>query len=235
VFKISTGVRDVLINPVLLLLVVMTLKCGRGVGDFILGELNGVSQAIIITPWLSPETARLLTSLAKNGARITLVTTDDTENQSHARALPMLYEEVEARKQGSKALITAGALLLLLGIIMTVPATTLSVLAILAGIVVLLLGLPRTVQVRRTPIDLVILPRGTNLHAKLVIIPERGLVGVGSANMTSSGLHNNIECWVWLGGEPYVREALAFVESLTGRGFSAPRGFREAPRTHGQS
>jgi hypothetical protein len=54
----------------------------------------------------------------------------------------------------------------------------------------------------------------------LVIIPERGLVGVGSANMTSSGLHNNIECWTWLNGEDAVKSALGFVRSLTGRDFA---------------
>ncbi len=214
----------------------MTLKCGRGLGDVILGELNGASQAIIITPWLSPETARHLTNLAKNGARITLVTTDDTENQSHVKALPMLYETVvEKKKPGNRAVAITGAILLILGITTIMITTAIGVLGILAGIALLVLGLPRTVQVRRSPIDLVILPKTTNLHAKLVIIPEKGLVGVGSANMTSSGLHNNIECWVWLGGESYVREALAFVESLTGRGFPTPRGGREAPRTHGQS
>jgi phosphatidylserine/phosphatidylglycerophosphate/cardiolipin synthase-like enzyme len=229
VFKISTGVRDVLINPVSLLLVVMTLKCGRGVGDVILGELDSASQAIIITPWLSPETARLLTSLAKNGARITLVTTDDTENQSHVKALPMLYETVEEKKPGNRAVAITGASLLVISIATIMITTVIGVLGILAGIVLLVLGLPRTKQVRKSPIDLVILPKTTNLHAKLVIIPEKGLVGVGSANMTSSGLHNNIECWVWLSGESYVREALAFAEGLAGR------GLHEAPRTHGQS
>jgi phosphatidylserine/phosphatidylglycerophosphate/cardiolipin synthase-like enzyme len=208
----------VLINPVLLLLVRMSLKCGRGVGDFILGELNGASQAIIITPWLSPETARLLTSLAKNGARITLVTTDDTENQSHARALPMLYETVEEKKPGNRAVVITGALLLVISIALLFITTVIGVLGILAGIALLVLGLPRTVQARRSPIDLVILPKGTNLHAKLVIIPEKNLVGVGSANMTSSGLHSNIECWTWLSGEDVVGSAVSFVEELTGRG-----------------
>jgi phosphatidylserine/phosphatidylglycerophosphate/cardiolipin synthase-like enzyme len=207
----------------------MALKCGRGVGDVILGELNGASQAIIITPWLSPETARLLTSLAKNGARITLVTTDDTENQSHVKALPMLYETVVVRRPGNRAVVITGALLLVISIVTIMITTVIGALGILAGIALLVLGLPRAKQVRKSPIDLVILPKTTNLHAKLVIIPEKNLVGVGSANMTSSGLHNNIECWVWLGGESYVREALAFVESLTGR------GLHEVPRTHGQS
>jgi phosphatidylserine/phosphatidylglycerophosphate/cardiolipin synthase-like enzyme len=202
----------------------MTLKCGRGVGDFILGELNGARQAIIITPWLSPETARLLTSLAKNGASITLVTTDDTENQSHARALPMLYETVEEKKPGNRAVAITGAILLVISIALLMITAVVGVLGILAGIVLLVLGLPRTVQVRRTPIDLVILPRGTNLHAKLVIIPEKNLVGVGSANMTSSGLHSNIECWTWLGGEDAVRDALEFVKSLTGRELTSPQG-----------
>jgi phosphatidylserine/phosphatidylglycerophosphate/cardiolipin synthase-like enzyme len=202
----------------------MTLKCGRGVGDVILGELNGASQAIIITPWLSPETARLLTSLAKNGARITLVTTDDTENQSHVKALPMLYETVvEKKKPGNRAVVITGAILLVISIATIMITTVIGVLGILAGIVLLVLGLPRTRRVMRSPIDLVILPKTTNLHAKLVIIPEKNLVGVGSANMTSSGLHNNIECWTWLGGEDAVRNALEFARSLTGRELTSPQ------------
>ncbi len=187
-------------------------------GDYIIGELNGASQAIIVTPWISPETARLLAGLARSGARITLVTTDDTENQSHVRALPMLYETVAGEKKpGNRVAAVTGAVLLILGIAMVMSTTVIGVLGILAGITALALGLPRTRRIARPLVDLVILPKDANLHAKLVIIPERGLVGVGSANMTSSGLHNNIECWAWLRGEPYVREALAFVESITGR------------------
>jgi len=192
------------------------LRCGRGVGDFILGELNGANRIIIITPWLSPETARLLRSLAKK-ASVTLVTTDDDENTSHVKALELLRERVVVKTPGNTGLVFTGLFLILVSAVLAVRVSAWFLLIAPAGGVLLARGLPRERQVPKTPFDVIILPKTTNLHAKLVIIPGKNLVGVGSANLTSSGLHNNIECWVWLSGVDYMREALDFVTSLTGR------------------
>ncbi len=63
--------------------------------------------------------------------------------------------------------------------------------------------------------ELVVLDRNaTKLHAKLVVLPSEGLVSIGSANLTSSGLQSNAECWVWLSSPETVKETMNFVDRL---------------------
>jgi phosphatidylserine/phosphatidylglycerophosphate/cardiolipin synthase-like enzyme len=63
--------------------------------------------------------------------------------------------------------------------------------------------------------ELVVLDKSaTKLHAKLVVLPSEGLVGIGSANLTSSGLQSNAECWVWLSSPEAVETAMNFVDRL---------------------
>jgi phosphatidylserine/phosphatidylglycerophosphate/cardiolipin synthase-like enzyme len=63
--------------------------------------------------------------------------------------------------------------------------------------------------------ELVVLDKNiAKLHAKLVVLPNEGLVGVGSANLTSSGLQSNAECWVWLSSPEAVETAMNFVDRL---------------------
>jgi phosphatidylserine/phosphatidylglycerophosphate/cardiolipin synthase-like enzyme len=40
-------------------------------------------------------------------------------------------------------------------------------------------------------------------------------VDIGSANLTSGGLHGNIECWTWIRDEDITKKALEFVNWLT--------------------
>ena len=89
------------------------LRCGRGVGKFILGELNSVGRVVVVSPWLSRETVELLKELNRR-ADVVLVTTDDVENRSHAEALAVLQglsRETKASRRESE--ILAGVLLIL--------------------------------------------------------------------------------------------------------------------------
>jgi hypothetical protein len=93
-------------------------RCGVGLGEFVMGRVRGGSEVIIVSPWLSPEVARELVELSKR-ARVTVITTNDTENRSHVRALGELYTikatQDEEKRRGTKKLIITGLIMLLLG------------------------------------------------------------------------------------------------------------------------
>jgi len=188
------------------------LKCDRGVGEFVLGELNSVRRVIVVSPWLSRETVELLGRLNRAGSDVVLITTDDVENRSHAEALELLQgltRETKASRRESE--ILAGVFLIVMSILFALRFPWF-LLGALIGVIILIHGLRRKKPTYL--FDVTVLPRSVNLHAKLIIIPEKSLVGVGSMNFTSAGLNTNIECWVWLKGEEYVREAMKLVEQL---------------------
>ena len=166
------------------------VECGVGLYDFIIPKLYRAREVYIISPWLSPETARLIISLANHGTKIHLITTNDTSNRSHASAMRLL-----GTSQGPRgAVLATGILLTMISISFTV-VSPLALILLASGAWLIYRGL--RVKARRVHANLTIRVIN-NLHAKAIIIPESGLVGIGSANLTSHGLHNNIECWAWV-------------------------------------
>jgi phosphatidylserine/phosphatidylglycerophosphate/cardiolipin synthase-like enzyme len=165
-------------------------ECGVGLHDFIVPKLYKAREAYIISPWLSPETARLIINLVNRGVKIHLITTGDTSNRSHVSAMRLL-----GASQGSRSVVLAtGILLIIMGIALTVLSPI--ALALLApGVLLVIRGL--RVKARQVHGNLTV-RIVKNLHAKAIIIPEAGLVGIGSANLTTHGLHFNLECWVWV-------------------------------------
>jgi phosphatidylserine/phosphatidylglycerophosphate/cardiolipin synthase-like enzyme len=169
------------------------VECGQGLYDFIIPKLYRARRLIIVSPWLSPETARLIISLVNHGTKVHLITTGDFTNRSHASAMRLL-----GANQGSRGAVLGIGILL---IIISIALITLSPLALILpvpGALLIYMGLRGTS--RRVHANLTIRVIN-NLHAKVIIIPEDGLVGIGSANLTSHGLHSNIECWAWVRDE----------------------------------
>jgi phosphatidylserine/phosphatidylglycerophosphate/cardiolipin synthase-like enzyme len=169
---------------------VVNAECGQGLYDFIIPKLYRAREAYIISPWISPETARLIISLVNHGTKVHLITTGDFTNRSHASAMRLL-----GASQGSRSAVLGVGILL---IIISIAFTVLSPLALILpvpGALLIYKGL--RVKARRVHPNLTIRVIN-NLHAKVIIIPEDGLVGIGSANLTSHGLHSNIECWAWV-------------------------------------
>jgi len=165
-------------------------ECGVGLHDFIVPKLyNEAREAYIISPWISPETARLIINLVNRGVKIHLITTNDTSNRSHVSAMRLLGAGV-----GSRGALAIGVLLIIIGITFTVLSPL--ALALLApGAWLVYRGLGRRARQVHGNLTVRII---RNLHAKAIIIPEAGLVGIGSANLTTHGLHFNLECWVWV-------------------------------------
>jgi len=221
-------------------------RCGTGLSEFIMGRVRGGSEVIVVSLWLSPEVARELVELSKR-ARVTVITTNDSENRSHMRALDELYSietiQDEEKRRKARILKITGLVMLLLGPVLLALGINLSaagittgigtavsaagsilimmgVLICIVGVILLVIGsnlagsAVRVVYVPRVS-ELVVLDRNaTKLHAKLVVLPSEGLVGIGSANLTSSGLQSNAECWVWLSSPEAVETAMNFVDWL---------------------
>jgi phosphatidylserine/phosphatidylglycerophosphate/cardiolipin synthase-like enzyme len=192
-------------------------RCGTGLGEFIMGRVRGGSEVIVVSPWLSPEVAKELVELSRH-ARVTVITTNDAENRSHVKALSELYtvervpvKQAEELTRGRKIkYILAKLARLVLIILMIITLTPIPI--------------PGSdtesdtmYEIRAYPrvSELVVLDKNTaKLHAKLIVLPNEGLVGVGSANLTSSGLQSNAECWVWLSSPEAVEAAMNFVDRL---------------------
>jgi phosphatidylserine/phosphatidylglycerophosphate/cardiolipin synthase-like enzyme len=107
------------------------------------------------------------------------------------------------------AVSVAGSILFMMGVLICIVGVILLVIGfVLANSAVHKVYVPRVSE-------LVVLDRNaTKLHAKLVVLPSEGLVGIGSANLTSSGLQSNAECWVWLSSPEAVETAMNFVDRL---------------------
>ena len=96
------------------------VTCGKAIGEVVLGRLNNATEAIIISPWVSTETAQILRNLARK-ANITLITMNDQTNLNHVRALQMLRERVlKPRGRRGKRLTVIGAVMLVLAIILLI-------------------------------------------------------------------------------------------------------------------
>ncbi len=226
------------------------VTCGKAIGEVVLGRLNNATEAIIISPWVSTETAQILRNLARK-ANITLITMNDQTNPNHVRALQMLRERVlKSRGRRGKRLAVIGAVMLVLAIIILIvigayvylintnissysPLTLVlfgalavaCMVLLLGGIILLIIGgvlyLTGFASVSVVK-ELIILPKGP-LHAKMIILPGLNLVGVGSMNFTG-GVLNNLECWAWVEGNGFVERALEFVKWLTTQSVSVIEG-----------
>ena len=102
------------------------VECGQGLYDFIIPKLYKARELIIVSPLLSPETARLIISLVNHGTKVHLITTGDTTNRSHANAMRLL-----GASQGPRSAVLGVGILL---IIISIALIALSPLALILPI-----------------------------------------------------------------------------------------------------
>jgi predicted transcriptional regulator len=53
------------------------VKCGKGLGDFVLENIYSSRRVFIASPWVSRETAKILVDLASRGVEVSLITTNN--------------------------------------------------------------------------------------------------------------------------------------------------------------
>jgi len=170
------------------------IKINRKLKDFIFQEILNSKKLIIISPWISEETAKLLLELASRNIDITLITTDDP-SEFHKRGLKNLISiERKIKKEGNDILTKLGIFLSIFGILLT--------LINLFGIILFILGFFLFLKFR-TIFEKVYFPKikeliitKERLHAKLILTEK--LIGIGSPNFTYSGLVSNIESFAWI-------------------------------------
>ncbi|NPA77025.1 MAG: hypothetical protein GXN93_04720, partial [Candidatus Diapherotrites archaeon] len=124
---------------------------GRGVGMVLESLLAKAKKRVwIVSPWISEKYARALNKLADKGVDVKVVTSDDTGNHAHRRALRELIglnvmEETEEIYKKYDDLLLVVAILGLLGLIMLYSNWLVGVLLLIAaaGVYFLYLGFGR--------------------------------------------------------------------------------------------
>jgi phosphatidylserine/phosphatidylglycerophosphate/cardiolipin synthase-like enzyme len=170
------------------------IKINKRLKDFIFQEILNSKKLIIISPWISEETAKMLLDLASRNIEVSLITTNDT-SEFHKKGLKNLIGvERKIKREGNKALAGLGILLFIFGALLA--------LINFFGIILSILGIFLFLKFRRI-FEEVYFPKIKNLiitkeklHAKLILTEK--LIGIGSPNFTYSGLISNIESFAWI-------------------------------------
>jgi uncharacterized integral membrane protein len=174
--------------------------CGRAIGEEVLRRIydRDIKEVVIVSPWISPETASRIKELAKR-VGVTLVTMNDPQRPPHQAALSSLYELVTETIRPIRVwLVILGVLVFILipisamaaaaYLLLHVPASYVTPISIIVGAAIIgsiiggmasiIMGMDRTRTVRVTPLKgLYILPNIARLHSKMIILPDKGVVG----------------------------------------------------------
>ena len=170
------------------------IKINKRLKDFIFQEILNSKKLIIISPWISEETAKMLLDLASRNIEVSLITTNDT-SEFHKKGLKNLIGvERKIKREGNTVLARLGILLFIFGALLA--------LINFFGIILSILGIFLFLKFRRI-FEEICFPKIKNLiitkeklHAKLILTEK--LIGIGSPNFTYSGLISNIESFAWI-------------------------------------
>ncbi len=170
------------------------IKIDKKLKDFIFQEISNSRKVIVISPWISEVTAKMLLDLASRNVEVSLITTNDTSD-FHKNGLKYLIGiERKIKREGNTILANLGIFIFILGAFLT--------LINFLGIILTILGIFLFLKFRRI-FEEVYFPKIKNLiitkeklHAKLILTEK--LIGIGSPNFTYSGLTSNIESFAWI-------------------------------------
>jgi len=170
------------------------IKIGKRIKDFIIEKILNTKKLILISPWISEETAKLLLDLASKNVEITLITSNDS-SEFHRKGLKSLIGvERKVKKEGNKIFSTLGIFLIFLGIFL-IPFNILGIFLVPLGIFLFLKYRIIFEEIYFSKIKELIITK-EKLHAKIIITDN--LIGIGSPNFTYSGLISNIESFAWI-------------------------------------
>ncbi len=196
------------------------VRIGQGFEDIVESIRSAKKRVWVVTPWLSPEYARLLVEKASEGVDVRVYTTDDPL-PAHRRALRELVEERRVVvRPASRSMRLLALALVALGVPALLAAAPLGVLLLVAAAAVYRLGMERysvSYIPRLGEGRLAVFQReaGRAIHAKVYVIDGRA--AVGSVNLTESGVRDNVECLAWIDDPQVVERVAAELESLEER------------------
>ena len=186
------------------------VKCGKELRDFVLQNVRSSKRVVVISPWISVETAKILVDLASRGVEVSLITTNDPQ-PSHVKGLTTLIGvERKVKKPGKVGFARAGLLMFIAGLLLGVVSPLLVVLSI-AGLLLYFRYKPVFEELYHPKIGELIVS-SSKLHAKLIM--TENAVGLGSPNFTEAGLTENIECFVWIREPSIYSKVLEDVNAL---------------------
>lgn len=175
------------------------IKISRKIGSFFLDSMKNAKKRLwIMSPWLSPEYAKLAIEKKTQGVDVKVITSNNYI-RSHREALQELTEgRKEVKRPENRKLKIMGITLILTGIIM-VFITDFILLGLIicgTGITLYFIGRERRViyWVSKIEDENLLVYNYTPaypLHAKVYIVDD--LIIVGSVNLTSIGLERSVE------------------------------------------
>jgi phosphatidylserine/phosphatidylglycerophosphate/cardiolipin synthase-like enzyme len=187
------------------------VECGRGLRDFVLENIYSSKRVIIVSPWISRETAKILLDLASRGVEVHLVTTNDPL-PSHVKGLTTLISvEKRLKKPGKPRLARAGLCMLIVGGLLGIVLPPLGVALFVTGLLLFLRYTP-VFEGHYYPRISELIVTSSKLHAKIVL--TESAVGLGSLNFTEAGLTENIECFTWIREPGIYNKVLEDVNAL---------------------
>jgi len=170
------------------------IKVDKKLKDFIFQEISNSRKLIVISPWISEVTAKMLLDLASRNVEVSLITTNDTSDFHKNGLKNLIGIERKIKREGNTILANLGIFIFILGAFLT--------LINFLGIILTILGIFLFLKFRRI-FEEVYFPKIKNLiitkekfHAKLILTEK--LIGIGSPNFTYSGLTSNIESFAWI-------------------------------------
>lgn len=180
------------------------VSIGKAVGHVFEDLLISAKHRLwVVSPWISPEYADLILKKKAEGVDVQVITTNDYRNTKHRETLRRLMETKTEIKQGS---LRGKVIALVLGVL-AVLLIALNPTAVTGGIALLILicaGVAGWLSLTKSRVywasaigneKLIVCDRLSRFtHSKIYIIDDTG--AVGSANLTRSGLWNNLETLV---------------------------------------
>jgi len=182
------------------------VSIGKAVGHVFEDLLISAKRRLwVVSPWISPEYADLILKKKAEGVDVQVITTNDYRNTKHRETLRRLMETKTEINQGS---LRGKVIALVLGVF-AVLLIALNPTAVTGGIAFLILicaGVVGWLSLTKSRIywasaigdeneKLIVCDKLSRFtHSKIYIIDDTG--AVGSANLTRSGLWNNLETLV---------------------------------------
>jgi phosphatidylserine/phosphatidylglycerophosphate/cardiolipin synthase-like enzyme len=170
------------------------IKIDKKLKDFIFQEISNSKKVIVISPWISEVTAKMLLDLASRNVEVSLITTNDTSDFHKNGLKNLIGIERKIKREGNTILSNLGIFIFIFGAFLT--------LINFLWIILTILGIFLFLKFRRI-FEEVYFPKIKNLiitkeklHAKLILTEK--LIGIGSPNFTYSGLISNIESFAWI-------------------------------------
>jgi hypothetical protein len=111
------------------------VKCGKGLRDFVLENIYSSKRVIIVSPWISEETAKILVDLSSRGVEVSLITTNDPQKLYHIKGLATLISvERRVKKPGKLWLARAGLCIFIVGLLLLIALPLLGMALSIVGL-----------------------------------------------------------------------------------------------------